>query len=228
MTTQRTSQAKKLPVFWLILIASIIILTLLILIQPERKAVPPEQLPWNAYYDHTGQLHALGLTLNHSSLREAMALYGKDVEVKIFSDITTGQKSIEAYFPVIYIGSIKAALALKIGATPEELEQAYKEGKSISRAPTGNQAIELYNTTIVKFFDHPLTSITLLPRKHLTEEAIQKRFGEPDYKEIQSDHLPHWFYYQKGLEIILDNEGPEALQYSPHIKKLVQATSSEE
>jgi len=146
-----------------------------------------------------------------------MNLYGKDVEVKIFSDANEENKSIEAYFPVMYIGSIKAALALKIDLTPEELEHAYNEGKSIARTPTGNKEIKLYNATIVKYFDHPLTSITLLPRKHLPEVAIQKRFGDPDHKEIQSDNLAHWFFYQKGLEIILDNDGPEALQYSTNI-----------
>lgn len=225
MNAPQTMKKRKLPIFWLILISSVVILTLLIVIQPERKAVNPELLPWNSYYDESGQLYALGLTLNKSSLRDAMDLYGKDVEVKIFSDGNEENKSIEAYFPVMYIGSIKAALALKIDLTPEELEQAYNEGKSISRTPTGNREIKLYTSTIVKYFDHPLTSITLLPRKHLTEEAIQKRFGQPDYTEVQSDNLPHWFFYQKGLEIILDNDGPEALQYSTQIKNNMTANT---
>ncbi len=209
---------RKLPIFWLIFIGSTLILTLLIIIQPERKMTNPEQLPWKAHYDESGQLHALGLTLNQSSLKDAMALYGKDVEVKIFSDPNDENKSLEAYFPVIYIGSIKAALALKIEASQEEIKRAYKEGKSITTLPSGTQEVSLYSSTIVQFFNHPLSSITLLPRKHLTEQAIKKRFGEPDHKEIQSDNLPHWFFYQKGLELIIDEEGPEALQYSANLK----------
>ncbi len=227
MNSPKIVKKRKLPIFWVVLISSVMILILLISIQPEREAVNPKLLPWNSYYDDSGQLHALGLTLNQSSLKDAMDLYGKDVEVKIFSDANKENKSIEAYFPVMYIGSIKAALALKIDLTPEELEQAYNEGKSISRTPTGNQEIELYSSTIVKYFDHPLTSITLLPRKHLTTEAILKRFGEPDHKEVQSDQLPHWFFYKKGLEIILDNDGPEALQYVAKIKERQVAKTAE-
>jgi len=217
--TQKTTK-KKLPIFWFILIGSILILALLILIQPEREKVNPNHLPWNAHYDEAGQLHALGLVINKSTLRDAMDLYGKDVEVKIFSDSNEENKSIEAYFPVMYIGAIKAALALKIELTPEELEQAYNDGKSIKTNPSGTREISLYSDTITKYFDHPLTSVTLLPRKHLTEQAIQKRFGEADKKEVQSDNLAHWFFYDMGLEMIIDEEGPEALQYSPTIKAL--------
>ncbi|VAW47529.1 hypothetical protein MNBD_GAMMA04-457 [hydrothermal vent metagenome] len=209
---------KKRPTFWLILIGSIFVLALLITFQPEREKVNPNHLPWNAHYDETGQLHALGLVLNKSTLRDAMDLYGKDVEVKIFSSQNDENKSIEAYFPVMYIGAIKAALALKIELSPEELEQAYNEGKAITTNPSGTREISLYTATIAKYFDHPLSSITLLPRKHLTEQAIQKRFGEADKKEIQSDRLPHWFFYEKGLEMIIDDEGPEALQYSTSIR----------
>ncbi|GEM_PF-236035 len=217
--TKKTTQ-KKRSVFWLIFIASTLLLALLIMIQPEREKTEASHLPWNAYYDEIGQLHALGLILNKSTLRDAMDLYGKDVEVKIFLDPDKEKKSIEAYFPVMYIGAIKAALALKIELTPEELEQAYSEGKSIKINPSGTREVSLYSSNIAKYFDHPLSSITLLPRKHLTEQAIQKRFGEADHKEIQSDNLAHWFFYEKGLEMIIDEEGPEALQYSPTIKAL--------
>lgn len=219
MSTVKTKK-NKLSTFWVILIGSISVLTLLILIQPEREKVNPNHLPWNAHYDEKGQLHALGLVLNKSTLKDAMDLYGKDIEVKIFSDNMSEHKSIEAYFPVMYIGAIKAALALKIEVTPEELEQAYNDGKSIKTNPSGTREISLYTATIAQFFDHPLSSITLLPRKHLTEQAIQKRFGEADKKEVQSDKLAHWFFYEKGLEMIIDDEGPEALQYSPSIKPL--------
>jgi len=217
-STANKPKKTKLPVFWLTLIVSILGLALLIFIQPERKAVDPSHLPWNAHYDQSGQLHTLGLTINHSSLRDAMTLYGKDVEVKIFTDLNEENKSIEAYFPVIYIGSIKAAMALKIGLTQEELELAYSEGKTISTTPTGGREVTLYSSDIGKFLDHSLTNITLLPKKHLTEVAISKRFGKPDKKEIQSDNLAHWFFYKQGLEMIIDNEGPEALQYSDKIR----------
>lgn len=207
-------KTRKFPVFWSLFIGSIAVFAVLLLIQPEREVVNPEQLPWNAHIDESGKLHALGLTLHESSLKDAMALYGKDVEVKIFSEKDESNKSLEAYFPVMYIGSIKAALALRIDASETQIEAAYSNGKKTSVTTSGGREVELYTSDVARFFDSPISSITLIPRKNLTERAIDKRFGTPDKKEIQSDGLPHWFFNKLGLELIIDQEGPEALQYA--------------
>lgn len=200
--------------FWLVMIGSIVMFGLMLLIQPEREAVNENQLPWNAHFDDQGKLHTLGLVVGESSINDAIALYGKDVEIKLFSELDESNKSLEAYFPVIYIGSIKAALALKINAPEEALQQAFNNGKKIVMSSTGGREVELFNTDKLKFMQMPVSSVTLVPRKHLTERAIQKRFGVPDKRETQSDGLEHLFFNKLGLEMILDPEGPEALQYT--------------
>jgi len=208
---------KNLPVFWILIFFSVIGFGLILLIQPDREPVNQEHLPWNAHFDKEGKLHALGLTIHESTLEDAMALYGKDVEVKMFSKLDESNKSLEAYFPVIYIGSIKAALTLKLAATQEQLNTTYENGKKITMTTSGEREIELYTSDITKFFNTPISSLALIPRNNLTDRAIAKRFGEPDKKEIQSDGLPHWFFNDLGLELILDQEGPEALQYTTSI-----------
>lgn len=213
----KKTKPKTLPVFWILIVFSFVVFALILLIQPEREAVNEAHLPWNAKYDSEGNLHALGLTVHKSTLKEAMKLYGKDVEVKIFSKMDESNKSLEAYFPVIYIGSIKAALALKLEASSEAINEAYKNGKKMTITTTGQREIELYSSEVAKFFDVPISSVTLVPRNNLTDRAIAMRFGEPDKKEIQSDNLPHWFFNDLGLELILDKEGPEALQYTTNI-----------
>ena len=207
-------QSKKLPVFWILFSSSIVVFSLILLIQPERELVDQKHLPWNAHFDEQGKLHALGLTVHESTLADAMTLYGKDVEVKVFSDKDESNKSLEAYFPVIYIGSIKAALALRIDASEDQINQAYSNGKKVTPTTTGELEVELYTSDIASFFNTPISSLALIPRKNLTERAIDKRFGVPDRKEVQSDKLPHWFFDHLGLELILDQEGPEALQYT--------------
>lgn len=216
MSSKNTAKKKKsqLPVFWILFFSSIIGFSLLLLIQPEREAIDPSHLPWNATFDSQGKLHALGLTVHQSTLNDAMKLYGKDVEVKLFSNKDESNKSLEAYFPVMYIGSIKAGLTLKLDASKEQLELAYTNGKKTSLTTSGEREVELYTSEIAKFFNTPISSIALIPRNNLTARAIDKRFGKPDHKEVQSDGLPHWFFNKQGLELILDEEGPEALQYT--------------
>jgi len=213
----KKAKSKKLPVFWILFLGSISIFALLLLFQPERTAVNQKHLPWNAHIDEAGKLQALGLTVHHSTLSDAMVLYGKDVEVRIFSNKDESEKSLEAYFPVMYIGSIKAALTLRLDADIEEIEAAYSNGKKTTLTTSGKREIELYSSDVARFFNTPISSLALIPRNNLTQRAIDKRFGEPDLKEIQSDGLPHWFFHHLGLELILDEEGPEALQYT--IKK---------
>lgn len=212
VTTKK--QPKKLPVFWILFLSSLIVFSLILFIQPERELVDQKHLPWNASFDEQGKLHALGLTVHESTLADAMTLYGKDVEVKVFSGKDESNKALEAYFPVIYIGSIKAALALRIDASEEQINKVYNNGKKVTPTTTGELEIELYTSDIAGFFNTPISSLTLIPRKNLTERAIDKRFGNPDRKEIQTDKLPHWFFDRLGLELILDQEGPEALQYT--------------
>ncbi len=214
MTSKQTNQKKSLPMFWLVLIGSILGLLLILFFQPDREAIDNRLLPWNAQFDKSGKLHALGLTIHESTLADAMTLYGKDVEVKIFSNQDESNKSLEAYFPVMYIGAIKAALAVRLEVSPAELDAAYAMGKTITTNTSGMREVELYSSELEKLLSKNISSLTLVPRNHLTERAISKRFGEPDHKEIQSDNLPHLFFDKLGLEMIIDQEGPDALQYT--------------
>lgn len=214
------TQKRPLPMFWLVFISSIVIFGLMLVFQPSRDEVDESNLPWNAKFDEQGKLHALGLIVGQSTVNDAIKLYGKDVDVKLFSNLDETQKSVEAYFPVMYIGSIKAALAMRIDASEEQMQAAFDNGKKIVMSSTGGREIELYNADKLTFMNLPTSSITLLPRKHLTERAISMRFGEPSRKETQSDGLEHWFFEHLGLEMILDPEGPEALQYTNTAKHL--------
>jgi hypothetical protein len=208
------NKKRPLPMFWLVLIGSLVIFALMLLIQPQREATDESHLPWNAKFSEDGNLHTLGLIVGQSTVNDAVKLYGKDVEIKMFSALNESDKSVEAYFPVMYIGSIKAALAMRITVPQERMQQAFDNGKKIVMSSTGGREIELYNQDKVEFMNMPVSSITLLPRKHLTERAIKMRFGEPDRKEKQSDGLQHWFFDKLGMEMIIDPEGPEALQYT--------------
>ncbi len=206
-------KAKKLPVFWITFLGGLVVLVIMVLIQPDRPEVDPKQLPWNAKVDEAGRIHTLGLIVNESNLNDAIALYGNDIEMKIFTDKSGENKSLEVYYPSLYIGTIKTALALKVAADSKALDEAYNRGVSNTVTQTGSREIELLQEDTLGFYNAPISSITLIPRRSLDERAIAMRFGEPDKKEVQSDGLKHWFFNQKGLELIIDEEGPEALQY---------------
>lgn len=208
------SKKRSIPPFLIVLIGSFALLALFISIEPQYEEVDEAMLPWNSAFDEQGKLHVLGITLQKTTLREAMDIYGKDVELRLFTDHDGSNKTAEAYFPTVFIGSIKAAIAVRLIASPEELEAVYNRGAKISPTGSGAKEIKMSSDDNLAFLDKTIASITLIPRNNLTQRAIDMRFGEPDYKQKQDDQLDHWFYKQRGLELIIDPEGPEALQYS--------------
>jgi len=210
------NQPKKLPVFWISFIGSIVILILLFLFtKPEREPIDPKMLPWNSYYDETGTLHALGISIGSTKLVDAMNLYNKDVEIRLFTDGDGSNKTAEAYFPTVYVASIKAALAVTLEVSDEELQIVYDRGAKISPTTSGAKEVKLSTDDNLAYLQKKISSITLIPRKNLSDRAIKMRFGEPDRRLTKEDGLERLYYDKLGLEMIVNPEGQEALQYAP-------------
>jgi hypothetical protein len=112
---------KMRPLYWVILI-TLVLFTGLMMISPSEKKLNPDHLPWNAKYNTNGQLEALGLTLNQSTLKDAMDLYGRDIEIKLF-EMTDGTRTAEGYFNSMYIGSIHSALVIKLAIQADDLTE---------------------------------------------------------------------------------------------------------
>ena len=64
-------------------------------------------------------------------------------------------------------------------------------------------------------YQAPVKVINFLPSFNLDEEIVQARFDTPA-EIIQVDaQQQHWLYPDKGLDIILNTDGKEVLQYLP-------------
>lgn len=198
----------------IVIVGSFILLAAFIFLQPEHKEVNQKALPWNAQFNEQGQLEALGITLQQTTLREAMEVFGKDVEIKLFTNKEGGDKKVEAYFTVIYIGAIKASIAVNLDVSDAELETVYNRGAKISPITSGGREVKLSSEDNLNFLEKRIENITLIPRKNLDERSIEMRFGEADRRAIGVDGLERLYFNRMGLEMILDPDGPEALQYS--------------
>ena len=203
------------PLFWTLVIG-LGLITIMLTFSPNRKEIDPQQLPWNAQVLPDGQVKALGIHTHDDTLEQAMKLYGKDVEIRLFSNKDESDKSLEAYFPIIYIDSIKASLAVILQADDKTLKQLYDRGIETTVTSTGQRQVKLSGTDIPKVLKFPITAVTLIPKKDLTYRAIKMRFGEPKsvIKEKKTQ-IERWWYPNHALEIIYDPTGPEALQFAP-------------
>lgn len=59
----------------------------------------------------------------------------------------------------------------------------------------------------------PIAGITFIPAVSLDAETVLKRFGAPAERIRVDEQVEHFLYPQKGLDLMLDSQGKEVLQY---------------
>lgn len=204
------------PLYWVILIAVALFIGLMAL-APKEENFNQAHLPWNASYDDQGRLHALGIVLNESNLKELTALYGRDIEVKLFQ-MPDGERSAEAYIHSAYIGSIHGSLVIKLSMTDEQLNRYYDRGARTTITKQGAREVQLNNEDTLELFTYPIGEITLVPRRRLTDTAIEKRFGQASRTLDNKDSTRSLFFDDKGLELVVIEKGNDILRYSPSLQ----------
>lgn len=208
---------QKLPVFLQVLLASVFLVIAGLLLFPEGHApntYKQEELPWNSFVDKQRHVHALGLVTHVSTLADAMARYGKDVEVKLFADQALNPTTVEAYFANIYLGAIKSPMILRLEVPYARKQALMQDAPGVRATPTGEKEVLLTDFQARSLLDAPIEAITLVGRD-LPPEALIKRFGKPTLvHKSTADKTEHWFYPHKGLRIIVDPEGKEVFEWA--------------
>jgi len=59
----------------------------------------------------------------------------------------------------------------------------------------------------------PIRAISVIPTVNLDEATIVQRFGEPGERIVVSDKRTHLLYPKLGLDVVVDKDGKELLQY---------------
>jgi hypothetical protein len=183
-------------------------------VSPPETTQTATALPWEAKVNESGKLEVLGLVLDQSSTRDAMALYGKEVQVYLFADTQNNPTSVESFFEDMYIGySIRGKLVLNLALTDEQKKQMMDRGVRMKALESGAREISLSNEDTLEALDFPVHALTYLPYPKLDEEALESRFGKPTKETIGEDQLKRWHYPEKRLIIIFDDSGRKALQF---------------
>ena len=59
----------------------------------------------------------------------------------------------------------------------------------------------------------PIRAIAVIPTVNLDEETVVSRFGNPGERLAVSENRVHLLYPDKGLDVVVDRDGKELLQY---------------
>jgi hypothetical protein len=133
---------------------------------------------------------------------------GKDLDLAIIA-APHEAGTLEAYYSHYSAGPITGKLILVLAVAPDSLlamrERGYQDG--------GTRRYHLHPDDLPLAYQAPVRVINFMPSFNLDEDIVQARFGPPA-SVIQADaQQRHFLYPDKGLDLILDLDGKEVLQY---------------
>jgi len=176
----------------------------------QHSDEPLTGLPWQIDKLPGGDTRVFGITLGRTTLGEAIELLGNDLDLAIIAaPRETG--ALEAYYSHYSAGPITGKLILMLEITPDTLltlrKRAFKDG--------GTRRYHLHPDDLPLAYQAPVKVITFLPSFNLDKEIVQARFGTPTETIQVHSQQKHLLYPEKGLDLILNTDSKEVLQYLP-------------
>jgi len=196
--------------FLALMIVILISIGLLSLNNDEQASNEPVTgLPWQIDSLPNGDTRVFGIVPGRTTLGEAIELLGDDeMDLAIIAaPHETG--TLEAYYSHYSAGPITGKLFLILDIAPDILspmrKRAFQDG--------GTRRYHLHPDDLPTAYRAPVSVMNFIPSFNLDGEIAQTRFGTPA-EIIQIDaQQEHWLYPDKGLDLILNVDNKDVLQY---------------
>jgi len=175
-----------------------------------RNSEPVTGLPWQIERLPDGHTRIFGITPGQTTLAGAIERLGNDLDLALIA-APHESGAVEAYYSHHSAGPVTGKLFLMLDIDPEVLvslrERAFQDG--------GTRRYHLHPDDLPVAYRAPVRVISFMPSYNLDEEIVQARFGTPAGVIQTDEQQQHWLYPDKGLDLILNAEGKEVLQYLP-------------
>lgn len=169
-------------------------------------------LPWQIEVDGQGGSTVFGLRPSVSTLAEARRQFGQDVQLAIVA-APNEIGALEAYFPQVRLGFVLARVIVTVDADVARLAAMRERALKAEHMESATRKIMLHPDDQAVANTLPIRAIGIIPTVNLDEATVVQRFGQPSERLVVSDKRVHLLYAEKGLDVIVDGEGKELLQY---------------
>lgn len=177
-----------------------------------EAARPVEGLPWQIEALPDGSSRVFGLTMGSSTLGEARARLGTDMQVAIIA-AAEEPGSLEAYYDSVTTGSVTGKMILTAEVATDTVERMRQRAIKTRYMESSSRKATLHPDDLQLAYAAPIRAIAFIPSINLDEQTVLGRFGPPGERVRSSEHTEHYLYPEKGLDLALDSEGKELLQY---------------
>lgn len=178
----------------------------------QSQQESPVGLPWQIEPLADGSARVFGLTLGTSTLADAKRMFGEEPVVAIV--VAPGESgALEAYYDSITAGFITGKLVLSLESTLQQREEMIARAKKVEYMKGTTRQISLSEMDLQRAEQARITAIAFIPSANLDEAIILQRFGQPNERIRSDENREHFLYPAKGLDVQLDTQGKEVLQY---------------
>ena len=169
-------------------------------------------LPWQITTTDDGSSKVFGVELESTSFSDAALALGYDREIAVIIDQQDNAK-LEMYFTHFRAGPLQGKLVVTASSEPTLLRQLAENALESEYLGTGSRKFTLSATPPELAANLPVKTLTFIPTAQLDREVVETRFGTPAEVITVDDNSVHMLYPKLGLDVVINKEGKETLQY---------------
>lgn len=173
-----------------------------------------EGLPWQVEALADGNSRVFGLTLGATTLGQARTLLKGEMQLAIVA--APGETgSLEAYYEDFTAGAVSGKLILTARLPTATIEAMRSRGEKAEYMQSSTKKTALHADDLPVADAAVIAAAAFIPAVNLDEGMVTSRFGAPAERIRSSEQTEHFLYPAKGLDLRLDKEAKEVLQYVP-------------
>jgi hypothetical protein len=168
-------------------------------------------LPWQIEVLSDGHSRVFDLTIGANTLSDARARFG-DGEMALVA--APGEAaSLELYLDTVTVGAVTGKLIVTADLAAETIAAMRQRATKTEYMKSSTKKSALAEQDQPAAFAAPIRGLAFVPSINLDESMILQRFGPPAERIRTSEQTEHFLYPERGLDIALDAENKELLQY---------------
>jgi hypothetical protein len=195
------------------LIAAALIIPFLIPGMGKQEGVDPNaNLPWQIEIDAQGGSSVFGLRPGVSTLGDVRQRFGSEIDVAIVAE-PNEMGALEGYYSQVALGFVLAKVIVTVNAKKEQISEMRDRALKAKHMESTTRKITLHPDDLAAIEKFPVKAISVIPTVNLDEATVIQRFGQPGERLVVSEKRVHLLYPAKGLDVVIDGDGKELLQY---------------